>query len=206
MRFIDLSSNNSPQDFRRIKADGIKGGWIKVGGGNETRRGSLYVHRNFPNWARRMRAAGMRVGGYWFAVPLPGDAKLQAREFAGHLGKIERRDLRPALDFERNDFGLSNAERDAWAHEFSREFQRITGIFPLYYSFASFTRFTVPVGAGLWLANFSEANPPAPAPWKKYVAHQYTSRGRVNGINGFVDLSRAPRLRPLLAHPIIGLV
>lgn len=206
MRFIDLSSNNDPQNFRSVKADAIVGGWVKVGGGNETRAGSLYVHRNFPNWAKRMRAAGLRVGGYWFAVPLRGDAKLQAKEFAGHLGEIKRRDLRPVLDFERNDFGLSNAERDAWAHEFSQEFKRITGLFPLYYSYASFTRFQVPVGAGLWLADYSQDNPPAPAPWKKYVAHQYTSRGRVTGINGFVDLSRAKRLRPLLAHPITGLV
>lgn len=208
MTLIDLSSNNSPQNFRQIKESGVIGGWIKVGGGGETHRGSLYIHDNFHPWAKRMRSAGMRVGGYWFAVPILGDASRQAAQFAQALGKIERRDFRPVLDFEKNLYGLNQAQLEAWAHQFSQEVKRLTGVGPLYYSYASYLHALKPIGYGYWLANYSDSNPAAPAPWKHIVAHQYTSKGRIDGIYGPVDLSRrkSKTIRPLLAHPVLGLV
>lgn len=208
MTLIDLSSNNSPKNFRQVKAAGVIGGWVKVGGGGETHAESLYLHSNFHPWADRMRAAGLRVGGYWFAVPTTMDAKRQAAEFAKALGKIERRDLRPVLDYEKNLYRLSQSQLEAWAHAFCQEVKRLTGVGPLYYSYASYLRPAKPIGYGYWLANYSDSNPAAPAPWKSLVAHQYTSRGHVNGINGFVDLSRrkSKTIRPLLAHPVLGLL
>ena len=205
-QFIDLSSNNSIDSFRKVGRTSIEGAWIKVGGGGETAPHSVYTHRNFHSWGKQLRNVGVRVGGYWFAVPMLDDAKKQAQEFAERLGAIERRDLRPVLDFERNTYGLSNSALETWAHTFSQETKRLTGIGPLYYSYASYLHASVPVGYGLWLADYTNPNPPAPAPWKHYVAHQYTSRGQVSGINNNVDLSRAPKLRPLLAHPIRGLL
>lgn len=204
---FDLSSNNEPHNFRQMIGGGhTVGGWVKVGGGGETAPGSLYIHHDFPNWASRIRAAGGRVGGYWFAVPTRHDAERQADQFAHFLGKIQRRDLRPVLDFEKNLYGLSGGELETWAHRFSQRFKKVTGVGVLYYSYASYTRMEVPVGYGLWLADYTHANPPAPAPWKRWVAHQYTDKGRLPGHVGDIDLSRAPRLRPLLAHPIKGLI
>ena len=206
--FIDLSSNNDPRNFTQVKRDGVVGGWVKVGGGGETHAGSLYLHGNFHPWASRMRSAGLRVGGYWFAVPSLNDARIQARQFAKALGRIERRDLRPVLDFEKNLYGLSQSQLEAWAHTFCQEVKLATGVGPLYYSYASFLYPDRPIGYGYWIANYDDPNPAAPRPWKKLVAHQYPSRGSVAGINGAVDLTRrkSKTIRPLLAHPVTGLV
>ena len=204
---FDLSSNNDPKNFRQMLGGGkTAGGWIKVGGGGETSPHSIYLHSNFHNWAERIRHAGGRAGGYWFAVPLVGNAHDQARQFVRSLGKIERRDLRPVLDFEKNLYGLSQRELEAWAHLFCQEVKRLTGVGPLYYSYASYLHARIPIGYGLWLADYAHATPAAPAPWRHYVAHQYTSRAHLPGHDGFIDLSRAKRLRPLLAHPIKGLL
>jgi hypothetical protein len=45
----------------------------------------------------------------------------------------------------------------------------------------------------------------APAPWKSFVAHQFTSRGSVAGF-GPVDVTRVYKPGAVLAHPILGRV
>lgn len=208
---VDLSNNNpDPIDWRQLKRDGVFGVLLKVS------EGELFVDQTFAARAARARAAGLHVGGYHFARPA-GSPAVQAQHFCRHLGKVQRRDLHPALDLEVNDHGLHPAELFAWARGFGEHVHRQTGVRVLWYTYPAFLQaqgWPRPFGngAGLWLAAYGpndghDHGIPAGStrPWSHAVAHQYTSVGRIAGVNGHVDLSHARSRRAILAHGLRGL-
>ncbi len=204
---LDLSNNNVVTDLGAIKRAGFAGVWHKVSEGESFKDGDWQAR------SVKLRKVGARVGGYHFAQPGHGDARRVAQFFATLLGKIQRRDLAPVLDFELNPQHLPPAELLAWARAFNQAFHGITGAWPLFYSFPTFIAnlgATKVIGRGLWLASFGrndgvEHSFVVPRPFKKALAHQFTSEGRVAGVSGRVDLSSAPRIVPLLAHGWRGL-
>lgn len=207
---LDLSNNNpGPDDFAVAKAHGLFGVWLKVS------EGQSFTDSTYADRARRARAAGLHVGGYHFARPKLGQAPAEAAYFASRLGRVHRRDLRPVLDLEANDDHLSSSELWTWAHTFLAHLHLLAGVRGLTYSNVAYVTeqrwpHTLGSGAGLWLADFGpddgrDHGARAPAPWRRFVAHQYTSKGRHAGIAGHVDLSHSTRRLRLLAHPLRGL-
>lgn len=204
---IDLSSNQGSVDFARLRRAGVQGAWLKVTEGRTW---------DDPDWEERARAArkaGLRVGGYHYARPDLNGSKVEAAHFAARLGKIGRRDLRPVLDFE-HPTSILPSHLERWARDWNQAFREHTGVAPAFYSYPAYItaiRPSKPIGNGLWLASYSRndgrVHPYAvPAPWRKAIAHQFSSRCRVAGVPGYVDLSQAPRLRGVLAHPVMGLL
>lgn len=206
----DLSNNNPPPiDFGQVKRHGVFGVWHKVSEGTGF---------SDPDWHRRAttaRRVGLHVGGYHFARPARGSARAEAEFFVSHLGTVGRRDLHPVLDLE-DDGNLSSAALHGWARAFLECVHARTGVRALTYSGPSFiaerrwTR-TFGTGAGLWLAEYGpndgrDHGAHVPKPWRRIVAHQYTSVGRIPGVAGHVDLSHASSRRKLLAHGLRGLV
>jgi len=209
---VDLSNNNpGPIDWRQVKGDGVFGVLLKVSEGRN------FVDQTWPERSRGARAAGLHVGGYHFARP-GGDPLEQATIFVGHLGKVERRDLHPALDLEVNDQKLHPAELFAWARNFGSHVHAMTGSKVLWYTYPGFLaeqgwRHQLGTGAGLWIADYGPNDgrdhgvpDGATKPWRSFVAHQFTSVGRVAGVKGNVDLSHARSRRAMLAHSLRGLV
>lgn len=202
----DRSNNNGPDDYPLAKEHGLAGVWLKVG------EGASYVDKTWPDRARRARAAGLRVGGYFFIRPDQASAPEQAQRFARLLGEVQRRDLRPVLDFEARGSHWVGRDAYAWASSFLVTLRKATGVCGLIYGSPGFLgplEFPRTVGCGLWLAaygqNDAEDHPfSIPAPWRHAVAHQFTSEGRWPGLDGKTDLSHAQSLRPLLAHPLTG--
>lgn len=201
----DFSNNNAPPNFELLQKAGLVGVMLKVS------EGTAFRDPFFQPWSRAARNAGLRVGGYHFARPTKNDPKTEAALFAHLLGKIERRDFRPALDLEQNSGKLSWADLAAWAREFNQEVKRRTGSLPMLYASFGWLRSMSPataIGGALWLANWSRNglpfNPPVPKPWRSVHLHQYTDHGSVLGAKGATDLSQVLHLRPLLAHPILG--
>lgn len=202
----DLSNNNREPDWQRLRAAGVVGVWLKVS------EGTGFVDETWPERSRAARQAGLRVGGYHFARTNE-SFTLQTQLFTRALGKVQRRDLRPVLDLETNDGRLSSQALHGFAHGFLRVVRKRTGVGGLFYSYGSFIRqqsWLETVGYGLWLADYGpddggEHVPRVPLPWRRCVAHQFTSKGSAGGLHP-VDLSSARRLRPLLAHPLQSLL
>lgn len=202
MKVVDLSSNNRTPDFKRL-ASSVEGVYLKA------TEGATFVDPHVQSWGDKVRNAGARVGYYHFARPGGGDAIAEARWFCSHMGPIQRRDFRPALDLERNDGGLSWHQLEAWARKFNQEVFRISGTLPILYASYSWIKslnVDEAIGAGLWLAYWGKppCAAPIPAPWKDYQLHQFTSNGIVPGCFGSTDVSCVKHLSPLLAHPILG--
>jgi GH25 family lysozyme M1 (1,4-beta-N-acetylmuramidase) len=103
--------------------------------------------------------------------------------------------------------GHAGPELVEWARAFNHAVHAELGVFPLFYSYASYIaamRPAKPIGTGLWLASYGrndgrDHGAAVPKPWRHYLLHQFSSRCRVQGCAGLVDLSHAPYgLKPLL--------
>lgn len=208
---MDVSSNNAPADWTQVKKAGIAGVWVKA------TEGLTYNSPSFVAQTTGARKAGLRVGAYHYARPdlHPYDPEGEAQHFCAIAGSPRRRDLKHVLDFE-VFYGnnLTDAQATNWIKRFNGEVRRRTGLWPMFYSYSAFIHgmdIDIPLGNGLWLANYGpndgKQHPaPVPPPWKKIHAHQFTSRAHVPGQPGEVDLSAAPKLRAVLAHGVLGLV
>ncbi|MGH3052593.1 MAG: glycoside hydrolase family 25 protein [Gaiellaceae bacterium] len=180
--------------------------------------GATVADRAFASRRAAALEAGLYVGSYHYAYPTGGDAVTEARYFVGlmrrALGRegFTRRDLRPALDLEGNPGGLGPRALEKWARDWNRVVWTELGVCGLFYSYPWFIRVvlrgtSVPIACGLWLASYGpndgRRHPyTVPAPWKKAVMHQYTSKGRLWRGGPLYDLNYAPRLAPLLARPV----
>lgn len=204
---LDLSNNNTEPDWARVKKQGIGAVYLKAS------EGTNFVDRTFQSRRAAARKHGIAVGAYHFARPDASSAATQARLFAHVVGSLGPNDLRPALDFE-VPTKMSGAAAVAWAREFNQEVKRLLGSLPVFYTYSSYASqlpASRPIGAGLWLASYNRNDGRehpfvVPKPWRKTVAHQFSSRCTVGGCAGFVDLSHANSLIPLRAHPVRHIV
>lgn len=203
MHFIDVSAYQGVIDWKKVRSFGIIAAYLKATEG---------MHWNDQQYQSNRAAAakaGIHVGAYHFASAY--DGVLEAKHFLKVIGSIGPKDLKPVLDFEVNPRGQSPSYLRNYAYNFNTTVHQRTGVWPMFYSYASFIeglQIGRPYGNGLWIAAYGrndgvEHPVYAPAPWKKYVAHQFTSRGKFPGIAGNVDISDSPNgLTPLLAHPV----
>lgn len=193
VRVIDVSRWQNQIDWRAVKADGVQGAWIKVGG---TEGGKHYTDPRAGENLAGAEAAGLPYGTYYFCTPRVGDARQQAQHavLCGH----GRGQLLPAADLEVNPNGLSQAQYDQWASEFCaevhRQIERESVIYT--YSGARLVGYTgsAPGHCRLWIANYGKAdtpgtlppnfNPGIPPAWDRWDAWQFNSTTRVPGIPG----------------------
>lgn len=207
MELIDVSNVNGSVDWKKVRADGVTGAWLKASEGVTFTDALFAAHRRAAN------RAGVRVGAYHFARPDNNTAKQEADHFSDVVGKVGRRDLRPVLDYE-HDTTLSARELEEWARHFNQRVVDRLGVLPAFYSYPFYIakmHLTSPIGNGLWLADYGPNDgvrhpPKVPPPWLRCIAHQYTSKGTVRGVSGHVDRSYAPRVQGVLAHPLLGLL
>lgn len=204
MLVVDLSNNNGACDFAAMKAAGISAVWLKAS------EGAFFKDATFHD--RRVQAgkAGLRVGAYHFARPdVNHDPETEAISFCTQIGTVGKKDLRPVLDYERL---TGTGVDEPWIRGFNKHVRKTLGVGPLFYSYPdliSHLHLSGTVGYGLWLASYGrddgvEYPAVVPAPWKKMVAHQFSSHSKVAGCPGYVDLSRVLSVNAVLAHPVAG--
>jgi lysozyme len=193
---IDLSNNNGAVDFARLYQAGQRRVYLKL------TEGTSFVDPTFHELRHRALGAGLMVGAYHFAHPHERRAAAELEHFLGQLPQpLElNRDLRPCLDIEQ---APASPQVGIWLRSFARDFLARLGLRPLIYSTPSYLEschIGSPAPGPLWLASYGrddgvEHKFKIPRPWTLVVAHQFTSRGRVAGVHGPVDVSHV--FRPL---------
>lgn len=185
MKGIDVSHWQGEIDFGKVASTSTKFVIIKA------TQGTGYVDPKFAQNKSRARAAGLLVGYYHFADG--GDAKKEAQHFVNKVGDIKAGELL-VLDWE-----IGHVDPVGWSKTFLDEVTRIAGFKPLFYTNSARLyqyNWSPVIGGnyGLWVAQYGLNLPivsgsPRIGGWPFYALWQYTSRGSVNGINGYVDMN-----------------
>jgi GH25 family lysozyme M1 (1,4-beta-N-acetylmuramidase) len=200
-RGIDVASyqhqHGAAINWARVARAGYKFVFIKAAEGN------YYANPYYATDVAQAKAAGLYATGYTFAVPNVSGGADQAEYAVQHA---RGRTMPLALDIEYNPYGrecygLTPTRMVGWLAAFTGEVRRLTGHRPIIYSTADWWRTCTgdsrAFGADpLWVAAWGASPPPLPSGWRNWTFWQFTSRGRVPGIQGNVDISYYRRRLP----------
>jgi lysozyme len=179
---VDVWSGYGKIDWARVAAAGVKFAIVKCTEGNEPARND----KRFTENVAGAKAAGIYVGAYHFAYPLP-DApgrpgrspEEQARRAwvdSSHLGALPG-ELPPSLDAEWPElgewgkWGVTAASMSEWFHRYCVEMERISGRKPLLYTYPFFWRAIAASSSvawakdyPLWIASYKDTGEWMPKP------------------------------------------
>lgn len=182
---VDVSVFQGAVDFPAARADGIGTVYIRASYGSDG------VDERFRAHYQDARDAGLHLGFYHYLTAVTVDeAREQARFFAGLIQGLAY-DCRPALDFELG--GLSQTRASAVALTFLEELETLTGVTPMIYCDSDAANHLMDDAVArypLWVADWDVESPRVYAHWDAWTGWQYTDRGQVAGIAGYVDRDR----------------
>lgn len=184
---IDVSGWQGKIDFSQVKNSGIDFVYIKSSEGQNTV--DSYFLRNY----EEARSNGLNIGFYHYVrARTTEEAILEAEHFANTIaGTVPTCKL--AMDFE--NFGnLSISEINEISKVFLERVQELTNKEMIIYSNTSSARtifsWELANEYPLWVAQYYVNNPSDNGKWSVWEGFQYTDRGTVPGINGYVDRDR----------------
>lgn len=194
MNFIDISSWQSnislPKVFEQNQLDGVI---VKA------TEGTAYVNPKYSEWVKWLNTNGKLFGVYHFCTGA--DAEAEAKHFyncvKGYIGRGV-----PVADYE----DPATNKGTAWLKKFLDKFYALSGIRCMVYCSLSVVqsqdfKAIAANGHPLWVAQYADMavvygfveNPwqkGSVAPFSRYVMHQYTGNGRLNGYSGALDLDK----------------
>ena len=175
MNGIDVSKWQGAIDFAAVKDAGIELVYLKATEGMNKR--DPYFYRNYAN----ATAVGLPVGFYhYLTAKNEADARVEAYHFIGTTEGLVN-DAKLVMDLE-DIAGLSRAQVHAVAEAFLRAVIEYSGKSPAIYVGADTARLLDERFAAypLWIADMDNV-------WETWAGWQYTDRGRVAGIQVWVD-------------------
>lgn len=186
---IDVSRWQGTIDWSKVAADGKTFACLRA------TVGDYYTDPQFETYYAGAKAAGLKVSAYHVVTPEK-PAGAQIERFLTVLGD-RALDFRPVLDVEL-ERGQTVTTIDKRVRECIELLVTHFGCEPIIYTGAWFWNFKTLLGAGdncpLWVAWYNTSEPPKVRDFATWTIWQYSSSGRVNGINGNVDLDRAKSL------------
>lgn len=183
---MDVSVFQGQVDFAAARQSGLESVYIR------SSYGRLGVDRLFAQNCASAGAAGLPFGLYhYLEASDPTGARLEAEHFVSLIHSLPY-SCRPALDFEGHR-ALSAAQATAVALAFLERVEELTGQRPMIYADHSTAARLGPAAAQypLWLAQWDVSEPSLEGtPWEEWTGWQYTNRGLVPGVTGYVDRDR----------------
>lgn len=193
-RYIDVSRYQGAIDWAQVAAAGYKGAMLKTVSTNHKlskRADGLYIDPTFETNYRNAKAAGLDVGVYYYTNA--SCEKLADEELAVLRQALRGKELTlpVALDLESPSLaGMPYGDLSNLAAYHLEQIEKL-GFFAQLYTYTSYANVHLDMArlAGrwdVWLADYTGKTPKVSF---KYNAHQHTSKGRVPGISGNVDLN-----------------
>lgn len=180
---IDVSEWQGDIDFKKVKETGIEIVYIRAG------QGFGYEDAKFERNYKKAKENGLKVGAYHYVTARnEEEARRQAKFFISLLSK-KQIDCKLAMDYEYFP-GLSKTEINRVALTFLKEVEKLSGKKAIVYSDAYNANSTFSKEVAkypLWIAQYGVEHPQNDGKWKYWEGFQYTSTGRVSGIEGNVD-------------------
>lgn len=180
---IDVSNWQGYIDYQQVKNDGIEVVYIKSSQGNNIV--DSYFKINYNN----AKANGLKVGFYHFLTARNEEEALNQAEFFASVISNTNPDCKLAMDFE--VFGnLTVTEVNNISRIFLERVKEITGKDVIIYSdtfnASNVFREELAQSYPLWIAEYG-VEIPRETNWETWEGFQYTSRGKIDGIRGYVD-------------------
>jgi len=180
---IDISRYQGKIDWSKVRADFVI---------QKCSQGTSYKDPTYEENKKGCRERGILFGSYHFANG--DDAAKEAEYFVKTVGLMQEGELL-VLDWE-----IDRPNYDIWCRTFLDRCFELTGVRPLLYTNEARAKmnWSAVVGGnyGLWVARYflnTGYKPPLVKPssgqWPFWAIWQYTSRGRVKGITGNVDMN-----------------
>lgn len=186
VKVIDVSHHQDKIDWKKVKADGVQGAFIKA-----TEGGNM-IDLKLSSNAQGAHDTGLKVGFYHFAHPEKNAPETEAANFFRNV-KQYKADFPHVLDIEGEAAAGVGADKlTAWCVKWLQEVEKLTGHPAMVYTGASFAKSYLGkalAGWPLWVAHYDVDTPMANSTWGKWSAFQYTSKGKVAGIVGNVDIN-----------------
>ena len=190
---IDVSEHQYDIDWRKVAADGVDFAMIRVGYRGST-AGGIYEDEYFETNIRGALNAGLKVGVYFFSQAI--DAREAAEEAAFVLEKIRPYDVTMPVVFDWEIVGGSDARTYTVSRqtlcESTRAFcgaVRDAGYEPMLYftRYLGYRKYILRNLAeyGFWYAEYEDR----PRTAFDFDMWQYSETGKVDGIDGDVDLN-----------------
>ena len=185
MKVIDVSKHNGAINWSDVKNDGIEGVIIRAGFGKLASQKDPTFETNY----KGATAAGLHIGAYWYSYALvTSEARQEAKAFLECING-KQFDLPVYLDIEdKVQIPLTKTACTDMVKAFCDEMES-AGYFAGVYSFDSFFGSnlddSVQKRYAIWSARVENV-PPKCAP--EWGIHQYSWKGKVNGIKGDVDM------------------
>ena len=177
MKGIDVSHWQGDINWQKVKSSGIDFAFIKA------TEGVGYVDPCFKSYTQGAAAAGLHIGAYHFLRS--GDVKKQAQDFLNAI-KPYKLDYPVAVDVEHNELlKLGRAGLTDFVIEFL-DILKSAGYYPMIYTGYNWCinhLYMSKIKYNLWFARYNDHKG-----YGNVSIWQYSSTGRVQGINGNVDL------------------
>ena len=194
---VDLSEYQGDIDFAAVKASGIDFVILRIGGRYYSEEGALYSDGAFESYYEQAKAAGLKVGAYFFSQAASVEDAVEEAKYALQLLGNKTLDYPVAFDWEtieddtaRTD-GIDGATLTAIAeafcdaiHEGGREaiVYASTSLMLQSYDFETMKDYD------FWLADYREF-PDSEKMCYNFKMWQYATDGEVDGVSGPVDLN-----------------
>ena len=191
MKGIDVSEMNGYIDWKKVADSGIKFAFIRVGGRYSV-SGSIYNDSRFSYNISQAKAYGIKVGVYFFTQAINTNEAIEEARFTINKIRSYILDLPIVIDTESVDGGgrhssISVESRTEVVKAFCEEIIK-NGFAPMIYASTSWLDNKLNMSKlskfKVWVAQWASS-----VDYRgSYNCWQYTSTGRVNGINGNVDM------------------
>lgn len=192
-RYIDVSRYQGTVDWAQVAAAGYKGAMLKTVSTNRKlskRSDGLYIDPTFEANYRNARAAGLDVGVYYYTYATS-EAMANA-ELALVREAVRGKELTMpvCVDVEENKLKpMSTLDLTNLAAYALEQVEKM-GFYAQLYTYTGY-KYELDMARlssrwDVWLADYTGKTPKVDF---KYNAHQHTSKGRVPGISGNVDLN-----------------
>jgi lysozyme len=185
---IDISHYQTISNWNAVKDSGISFVIIK------STEGSGVIDSSFQSHLNGAKSVGMKVGVYHFCRAKDIQSAIQEADFfisvINSVGGFGVLDIAPALDIETPE-GASRDNVVAICRAWVERVKQASGMQPLLYSFPSFADQYLDASLAdipLWYAYYNADQPSDKAGWSQWTFMQYSEKGHVPGIDGFVDL------------------
>lgn len=191
---IDLSEYQGEVDFEKAKAAGVEFVMLRIGGRFYGDKGTVYEDGAFDSYYQQAKAAGIKVGAYFFSQAVSTADAVEEAEFVVKKLGGKKLDYPIAFDWEniaddeaRTD-NVNGSELTTIAEAFCNKVIE-SGYKAIVYANSAqmfiMYDFETMKDYDFWLADYREF----PTMYYKFDMWQYATDGTVDGIEGSVDMN-----------------